>query len=79
MSQTPHNPWFSGFQYPVPAERLSAAREVARRKPIIILKAGRTQEVIQAATSHAGALTVSYDVFNAACPMIKVVGAKSTW
>jgi acetyltransferase len=46
---------------------LSAAREVARRKPIIIFKAGRTQEAIQAATSHTGALTVSYDVFNAAC------------
>ena len=46
---------------------LSAAREVARSKPIIVMKAGRTQEAAQAATSHTGALASSYDVFEAAC------------
>ena len=43
---------------------LSAAREVALSKPIIILKAGHTQ----ATTSHTGTFTgSSYDVFEAAC------------
>jgi acetyltransferase len=46
---------------------LSAARAVARTKPIIVIKAGRTQEAAQAATSHTGALAGSQEVFDAAC------------
>lgn len=46
---------------------LSAARVVARTKPIIVLKAGRTQEAALAATSHTGALAGSQEVFEAAC------------
>ena len=46
---------------------LSATREVAITKPIIILKAGHTQAATQAAASHTGTLTGSHEVFDEAC------------
>jgi acetyltransferase len=45
---------------------LSAAREVALTKPIIVIKAGRTEAAIKAAISHTGSLTGSDDVLDAA-------------
>ncbi|WP_366524974.1 bifunctional acetate--CoA ligase family protein/GNAT family N-acetyltransferase [Acaryochloris sp. IP29b_bin.137] len=54
---------------------LSAAREVALSKPIIVIKGGRTQEAAQAAASHTGALMGSDDVLDAAfrrCGVLRV-------
>ena len=45
---------------------LSAAREVALRKPIIVLKGGRTAQAAQAAASHTGTLAGSDQVLTAA-------------
>ena len=54
---------------------LSAAREVALTKPIIVIKPGRTQEAAQAAASHTGSLTGRDDVLAAAfrrCGVMRV-------
>jgi acetyltransferase len=45
---------------------LSAAREVSLNKPIIVIKAGRTQAAAKAAASHTGSLTGSDEVLEAA-------------
>ncbi|MEM9163882.1 MAG: bifunctional acetate--CoA ligase family protein/GNAT family N-acetyltransferase, partial [Cyanobacteria bacterium P01_F01_bin.4] len=54
---------------------LSAAREVALSKPIIVIKSGRTQRAAQAAASHTGALAGSDEVLDAAfrrCGVLRV-------
>ena len=45
---------------------LSAAREVAMTKPIIVIKPGRTEGAARAAASHTGALAGQDDVLDAA-------------
>lgn len=54
---------------------LSAAREVALTKPIIVIKAGHTAAAAKAAASHTGALTGSDEVLDAAfrrCGVLRV-------
>ena len=56
---------------------LSAAREVALSKPIIVIKAGRTEAAARAAASHTGALTGGDDVIDAAFRRAGVLRVKN--
>jgi acetyltransferase len=58
-----------------PRSFMSAARQVALTKPVIVIKAGRTEAASKAAASHTGALTGSDEVLDAAfrrCGVLRV-------
>ena len=52
---------------------LSAARNIGKTKPIIVLKAGRSSEGAQAAMSHTGTLAGNDSVFDAAFERVGVI------
>ncbi len=52
---------------------LSAARQVALVKPIIVIKAGRTEAASKAAVSHTGSLAGSAMIFDAAMQRVGVL------
>lgn len=56
---------------------MTAAREVALEKPIILIKAGRSQAAAKAAASHTGSLAGSDEVFDAALERIGVLRVNS--
>jgi acetyltransferase len=56
---------------------LSAAREVALNKPIIVIKAGRTEQAAKAAASHTGSMAGSDDVLEAAFRRVGVLRVNS--
>ncbi|MFW2367337.1 MAG: acetate--CoA ligase family protein [Desulforhopalus sp.] len=50
-----------------------SARRVGRKKPVIVLKGGRTEAGDRAAKSHTGALASDYKLFEALCSQAGVV------
>ena len=56
---------------------LSASREVALAKPIIVIKAGRTEAAAKAAVSHTGSLAGSDEVLDAAFRRVGVLRVNS--
>jgi acetyltransferase len=56
---------------------LSAAREVALSKPVIVIKAGRSAAAAKAAASHTGSLTGSDDVLDSAFRRVGVLRVES--
>lgn len=60
-----------------PRSFMSAAREIALEKPIIVIKAGRSTQAAHAAASHTGSLAGSDEVFDAALERVGVLRVKT--
>ena len=57
---------------------LPAARQVSRRKPVVIFKGGRTRAGSRAAASHSGAMAGSYKIYQAVFKQAGLIEAATT-
>ncbi|MCS7129964.1 MAG: acetate--CoA ligase family protein [Archaeoglobaceae archaeon] len=56
---------------------VEVAREVSKKKPIVIMKAGKTESGAKAASSHTGSLAGSYEVYKTAFEQSGIVVAEN--
>lgn len=52
---------------------LEVSKRVTSKKPVLILKSGRTKEGAQVSASHTGSLAVDDEIFNAACKQAGII------
>jgi len=55
---------------------LEAAEKATRKKPVLILKSGRTEAGVKAATSHTGSLAMRDEIFDAVCKKVGAIRVK---
>lgn len=58
-------------------EFMEVAKKVAREKPIVVMKAGKTESGAKAASSHTGSLAGSYEIYKTAFEQCGVVIAET--
>jgi acyl-CoA synthetase (NDP forming) len=58
------------------ARFFNSARRVSKKKPVVVLKGGRTSEGGKAASSHTGAMASDYRIFEAACRQAGIIQVK---
>ncbi len=58
-------------------EFLHAATRLAKKKPIVLIKAGRSPAGAKAASSHTGAMAVDDDIFTVACKKSNILRVNS--
>lgn len=55
---------------------LKAAQQAARKKPVLILKSGRTEVGMKASASHTGSLAINDEIFDAVCKKAGIIRVK---
>jgi acyl-CoA synthetase (NDP forming) len=55
---------------------LKAVQKAARKKPVLILKSGRTEVGMKASASHTGSLAVKDEIFDAVCKKVGIIRVK---
>lgn len=56
---------------------IQAAKKITKIKPVVVIKAGRSERGAKAVSSHTGSLAPSYEIFRTACREAGVIVAES--